>query len=817
MQYKYPTVVLDHSNHIETSFLAENTVVVDFSGEDAFRTAKTSWVSTGVPFMLITAADSVDDHYRHLVVSSFACSESSISCTLNITESDTEDVLNEFLADYGQYDELMRKRAEAPWQPGQADLDLDANLGFYSFAEGDFDKTMDDYAEGVDDHVYSHYNDFSIDDDGIFDIDGFLDIILLELYQEELAAMGKQEATRRMVERRNKSNKNKNQGQKRPQAQVQRHAQQKAKANVGSKVLGFLKKIVEAPVKFVQKVVKVATGEPVGMTFQGNGKFPAVLPPPHTDSPFVDGKANPPRKYSTFLIWQAEKEKGNFKGSLSVYCLDCQLDLKYKIAGQVGYNLVKFQATACNAEFSGDIGIALRLGMVAEVKYEKEYTKNILTESLHPFSIPGVLAIGPFVQVGAKVTLSIGAQGTVMGGGTVTTGITYKMDYLDPQNKKRNKAVVRKPEFKPEFNASGEISAGIKLSMPMGLMFGVAVLNGKALALQAGLTFEPGLEAKASIGIKKNLGEKVEMECKGVNVELNAVAQLYFQAEAGIANTISEKTTKYDVMDPLSHKIKSHCFEFKKGKRAIGDNATIEDGTPGTLEPFDWPAEPLESVPSIDFTAGPANSDPTSPELDKGLAAFVGAPESKFSSSLSSDPNNPDESAYNYTIVSSMDGSFDLYGTDQGNLGFVPGETDVSPQDLFAVYDSWVLGDSRGRLLVYFGQEMTKYGVSRIRLEHQDKIPRTSRMVGLFPAKVDGIAPEGLPNAVLLAGDSKGRVFYPVACNYKNDEPTKMFIVEDLDKGIETLESSTTNKIITSGEIEGCDYVALSNGLPGIV
>ncbi|KAK6501999.1 hypothetical protein TWF481_009818 [Arthrobotrys musiformis] len=111
----------------------------------------------------------------------------------------------------------------------------------------------------------------------------------------------------------------------------------------------------------------------------------------------------------------------------------------------------------------------------------------------------------------------------------------------------------------------------------------------------------------------------------------------------------------------------------------------------------------------------------------------------------------------------------------------------------FYTRSSIVVGDTQDRVIHIYSQELENYGVSRLRLHHLDKLPNTSVIVGFYefqPTKVVAVSSAN-PNIFLL----------PVACRIEG-QPTKMFVVKELESGIETLKS--LGATIAGGKVLEC-------------
>lgn len=820
--FQLPAVVLDHSSHIEYSRVQEDMVTVVFNDIAAFEIAADQWTET-LPFILVSAVDTDDGHFRYLTVSAVECLQDSMTCTMSTSDTHFDDAIDEFEITFGNYHELMGKRSQAPWTSGQEDLALDRALGYYNFDESHFTDSMDGFIEGLDNPKYSDFTDTNSDDDGIFDENGLIDINPVlepdpsDFERRKRGFIDDTKAGWRAL--------------KDPKArQAAKQAafaipHQMAKQTYSS-VKSTYNELSDRVLGDVSKYVQYVDGSDQRLPLSGKTNIGAGSILDEKDSPFVDEKSKP---YKAFLMWNSDKEKSwgpkskqiKLEGAAKVYCLSCGVNLDYSITGTIAYKLGT-GLTKATITFDGKFEAALRLGFVLKGSVTAGTQKRMGEVGIPGFQIPGFLTIGPMLSFDFKTEITLGLQGMAMAG--VTTGVRVKhtIDLLDSNNKKQAEVTT---ESSAQFEASAEVSLTLTMSFPMSVAFGLSVANGKAKAT-GDIILEPGLEAKASIGASFKFGAATgsgvaveaswaSEECKGFNVATKAFLQLYAEAQVDLI-VKKFKTTKYKIMNDKEIEIWKKCIAFgsKKATRREITNSTVPASNElGMAMALTEPAQTLKDSPNPIIPFPDWKDEPF--QLPAAVAAFVSDNPPNFASPLQTDPKDSKQTAFNYTIVGTTNGRINLAATTEGNFGFTTSDGILEGSQLFAVYDDMVIGDATGRLLVYFSQEMNKYNVSRIRLEPSGQIPKTSRMITLTPIPVAQTLP-GLPSAVLLAIDSIARVFIPVICNYANGEPSKMFIVSHLDSGIKTLKDTATDKQITAGAITDCQYLPLSNGLPAV-
>ena len=149
-----------------------------------------------------------------------------------------------------------------------------------------------------------------------------------------------------------------------------------------------------------------------------------------------------------------------------------------------------------------------------------------------------------------------------------------------------------------------------------------------------------------------------------------------------------------------------------------------------------------------------------------------------------------------------------LSSDDSGNIYLDSVAAGPSGDSTFALDTGLVVGDESDRFLHYYPDVMAVFNVSRIRLSTQDAVPATSDIITLAPLDGDS---ENSAVSVYIAVDSKGAYFYPVTCNIEG-QPSKVFIVADPVKGLETLLMEELRYIVTGGVVQECFYIPFMAG-----
>ncbi|EGX48351.1 hypothetical protein AOL_s00080g321 [Orbilia oligospora ATCC 24927] len=216
--------------------------------------------------------------------------------------------------------------------------------------------------------------------------------------------------------------------------------------------------------------------------------------------------------------------------------------------------------------------------------------------------------------------------------------------------------------------------------------------------------------------------------------------------------------------------------------RLVSNGTTSSGPAEGTT------ASPVTSTAT--FTSVPSIQNTTSVYSRGNSTATTFS--STTTSTLTSASTAP-TSALNFpkvTIKDAADGLF-LNTNADGTLFLCNGNCG-SPAE-FYTRSSVVVGDTHDRVIHIYSRELETYGVSRLRLHNLDKLPNTSVIVGLY---------EFQPTKVVVVSSAHPDVFFlPVACRIEGQQ-TKMFVVKELESGIETLKRLGSS--IAGGKVLEC-------------
>jgi hypothetical protein len=123
-----------------------------------------------------------------------------------------------------------------------------------------------------------------------------------------------------------------------------------------------------------------------------------------------------------------------------------------------------------------------------------------------------------------------------------------------------------------------------------------------------------------------------------------------------------------------------------------------------------------------------------------------------------------------------------------------------------------VVSDSGHRVLHYYPDTMTTFGVSRIRLGAIEfSLPQTSNAITLVPIKYNGGT-----KPIYVATDTLGNTYFLAWCGFA-DSGAKAFLVKD-PRNLDTLRNNHDLRWTVLGGVPGeCNLVGLTSDVAGFV
>ncbi|KAF4548176.1 Hypothetical protein D9617_31g064120 [Elsinoe fawcettii] len=486
--------------------------------------------------------------------------------------------------------------------------------------------------------------------------------------------------------------------------------------------------------------------------------------------------AGPWEKAKLLKEWKGQKTSSGVSGkgaggttvdgSVRVYCVDCGVSGSLKVYGKASWQLDSgFSEGIVQANLNLNVGFALGLDVQGTLKSSSK--KEIAHVGLPGLSF-GIITVGPWIELGADFTLTANAEGRLLAGARFI--IQNAQATLDFAKKGRTGSSGWTPQFEPIFEASGQIAAAAEVGLPLGLTVGINILRGK-FKLGVGVVERPSLEAKAEFAATADTTDASIVQtdgCAGVATQVNFKNELF-------ADILGKK---FQLITPYVKTLTKGCI-----KLAASEPASEFPALPGYAAPM------MKAAMSI-----------TNPHF-RGY-------------------NTTAEGGTEYTELVDATRKFFLMTCPDGNLYMRPRADAAEAANLtcsrvFETAKSSVVGDGVSRLFHYYTDSMEKIGVSRLRLHKDNAMPKGSEFVNFyaFSNKTGSLqadtnvndSPAGT-DAYYLAQDRNKQQYYAVLCSFDNpgENPAKVFLAKDPEKGPEILMSEAVRESITGAVANGC-------------
>ncbi|KAG6122117.1 hypothetical protein E4U14_000130 [Claviceps sp. LM454 group G7] len=480
------------------------------------------------------------------------------------------------------------------------------------------------------------------------------------------------------------------------------------------------------------------------------------------------------------------KGRAQFTKELTVYCVGCRAAGHSKVIGRAKWS-PRDGLSEGHIELTVSLQAALKLGIYGTASVENNIELDFLNVGLPGLSY-GVVTIGPYVSLGARLGLKVGASGKILAGAEMNwQGARVVMDFTG--SKDHDTSGWNRPTFQPVFEAEGEVFVSAELGLPVGLKVGLKISSWEAAI---GVVDEPSVKATASGGFSTSL--------KPAPIENSTLTGGFRQGCAGIWTELTWRNKLWigsvrpgDVpwFDTGDASLLGKCIGHSAPSRRA---EAIDAGNP--LE--NQPARPLQRSTNSDHSAQQLTYTPSmmAPRLYD---------ESSTATTLTH-LLNPHEST---RLLSCANGNIYAVRNDDSTNDFCSSEWETTTQHRVVVQDAF------RRPMLYYGDTMSKLGVSRLRTSNADMVPKTGVAVALVPVRDE----EGSQNKkreqkkemeLYVAIDPSGKVFYPVVCDYVDRRSvSKLFLVRDMEDGLEVLKRGDVVRSVTGGEVEKCVLLAI--------
>ncbi|KHO01397.1 uncharacterized protein MAM_00398 [Metarhizium album ARSEF 1941] len=469
---------------------------------------------------------------------------------------------------------------------------------------------------------------------------------------------------------------------------------------------------------------------------------------------------------------------GSDRKYINVYCVGCGASGHAKVTGRAKWSPLSGLEEG-RLELQANLQVILKLGIEAEMSLRQNYDYDLFSYGLPGLSF-GVVTIGPYVSVGARVVLEAAARGQVLVGAEM--GFQDSLVVIDLVNPNENRNTGWEPYFKPVFEASGEVEVSAEFGLPVGLKCGLKI---SSFEKAVGVVDEPSIKGLAKAAVSANLTDTGNIVaglgdsegCRGIVTQLSWRNRLW----AGLV-----EADDAPLLDTKDRALFRGCIgssnDNKPARRALVDGTRPMriardrrhvQATNKTTQPGSGSKSPkynVESVPTKLYNNSPSYH---------GLSPLV-------------DPSGSTR------IVSCANGNIYAVRNDNQDNGYCSGLWNTTVQ-------AQVVQDAVHRSLHYYSETMSTLGVSRLRAGGAAEVPRTAVTVALVPFP----NPDG--DDFYVVADDAENVFFPVVCDFVDKTASKVFVVKDATTGLDMLRRRDLMHSVTGGEVSKCYPLALKS------
>ncbi|GAO19596.1 hypothetical protein UVI_02031870 [Ustilaginoidea virens] len=441
---------------------------------------------------------------------------------------------------------------------------------------------------------------------------------------------------------------------------------------------------------------------------------------------------------------------------LNIYCVGCGASGQGRVAGRARWSAVKGLEEG-RIELRTNMQFALKLGIEAQAQLKQRFTTDLFTYGLPHLSY-GVVTIGPYVNVGARVEVGAEANGKLLVGGEI--GLQDALVVMDIVNPSQNQRSGWEPYFKPVFEADGDVALTAEIGLPVGIRCGLKIST--FWEKSVGIVDEPSIKGSAKISASAKYSNSTGWEaglhshdgCTGVLTQISWRNRLW----AGLIGTGDAP-----VLDTGDRSLMRKCI----GPAASRSTGSLSQGTR------------RRSIDSASVSTAEGSEEVTYNMATNHTLSQLATPDSSA------------------RVVSCANGNLYVVTNDDKDNSYCFSQWDTNQQ-------SEIVYDGVHRSMHYYNDTMAKIGVSRLRVSDSSRVPRSSVTVAFVP--LDN--PDG-GQRLYVAADSKQGMFFPVVCDFSDKSASKLFLVADPVEGVETLQRKGVEHSVTGGQVAACRLLPL--------
>ncbi|KAF2155499.1 hypothetical protein K461DRAFT_290527 [Myriangium duriaei CBS 260.36] len=508
---------------------------------------------------------------------------------------------------------------------------------------------------------------------------------------------------------------------------------------------------------------------------------------PKKDSKISDVKA---------LEIYEDKGDGKLSGFLHVFCVKCGMETHNNIHGKARFSIlhgVKELVVGIDGDFH--FGINIGIDMSVEYKFPQQKQEIIPPTSLVALELPGILILGPIVQMHLTLDTSVYALGQMLAGIDVSMPSYHaSYDFIDSDN--TYATGFDNVNVKKYFKITGEVGAKAILAMPFSIGIGVNIPPAK-FDKQVKLINTPALSAQAAIAGMYSTGDEPpegitlpkDPKCaNGVSWAVDFQDSVDLDVFDGVYKKNIWKSPKYDIT--------SGCYHFGGGSSSSSGSSSNTGG--------DTSSTTIGNSSMADYVTDLIIPVGTEAKIKSGRVV--------------------QSAGYDFVMLSGLDGnlylspSINYHNTNLSVTHFQPVVEVENTWTNYTLTQNWLqvgllalATDDYNRAFFYFPDVLNVFGVSRIRMLDPDQVPRNAKQTILYYGSFTG------KNGKILSFidiDTPFKGIYAVGCIVEDAlgrNFSKVFAVTDLKAGVATLQANSPElrSSVTGGTIHKCEMVWL--------
>ncbi|KAG6003007.1 hypothetical protein E4U21_002442 [Claviceps maximensis] len=509
-------------------------------------------------------------------------------------------------------------------------------------------------------------------------------------------------------------------------------------------------------------------------------KLPDPQSPNSAARTLLGGLVQAQSPWGEAILLNTLQHPNNNGTALKVYCVDCGVAGHARVAGHAKWS-PRNGLQEGRVELTTNLQMMLKIGLDGEANFNKAFSLDLLSYGLPALSY-GVVEIGPYVTLGARVDFAAGSRGNVLAGAEVglqDARVVMNLVGSAPADK----SGWGTPYFKPIFESAGQVDVSAELGLPIGIKCGVKISTWETAV---GVVDEPSIKGSA-IG-----GASTSLTVNGTEHGLIA---------NGTGHGLTLNGTGYGAMtSQVDNKCAGIMTQFSWRNKLWAGYVKPDDAP--ILDTDDHVAF-SKCIDKSSITAARALMHVRRGPRYRQLLARATAPTKLYDEATAHTKRvelvNPHEST---KMVSCANGNLYAVINDDSTNEFCFGQWETTKTQ-----QSAVVYDGVHRPMHYYRDTMSALGVSRLRVSNAGEMPHKAVIVTLIPLQ----APKSHDQLKLhVALDSSREVFYPVVCDYVDkSSASKVFLVRDPVKGPEILQRKDVMHSVTGGLVAQCKVLAL--------